>query len=212
MAVVESDSGKCLQSACAIFQCQVVVVAPLVILPRSAGGHQAESVALGLQRLDANHGIHLCIVFGTGRGDDFYILDINRFQPFQFACIAYLFIINIDFRLTLGQHLELPVASLHHRQHREQVFGRADITQNGVLHIHRYAPLCHFILRNLAFHLYSFHHIGLRLQGYRADIAHTNRTTDGFIAYIRHIDRDAWLLARNDKVAVLVAYPTVDEC
>ena len=48
MPVVECYGGKRLQSACAVFQSEVVVVVPFVVLPRLAGSHQTESVALWL--------------------------------------------------------------------------------------------------------------------------------------------------------------------
>ena len=118
VTVVECYVSRNLQSACAIFQGQVVVAAPLVVFPRIAGHHQTQSVALCLHCLDTDDGIHFGIVLGTRSRDDIYALDIHRLQLLQFALIAYFFIIDIYLRFAFGQHFKLTVFALHHRHHR----------------------------------------------------------------------------------------------
>ena len=163
VAPVERYVGKRLQAACTIFQRQVVVVIPSVVSPGLACDHHTQSVALRLQRLDEDDGIHFGIVFGTWGGDDVDTLDVGRLQLFQIAHIAYLFIIDIDLRLALGQHFKLTVFALNERNHRQQVVGITDIVEQRVLHIDRHTARRHLILRNLTPHLNAFHHIGLRL-------------------------------------------------
>ena len=119
MAVVECHVGICLHSACTVFQGQVVVVVPFVVLPRLSGRHQTESVALCFQGLDADDGIHLGIILGSWGGDDIHAFDICRLQLLQLYGVAYLFVINIDFRLPFCQYLVLTVAGFHKRQHRQ---------------------------------------------------------------------------------------------
>ena len=211
VSIIECHCGKSLQSASAVFQGQVVVVVPLVVLPRLSGCHQTESVALGLQRLDANDGIHLGIVLGTRSRNHVDALDIYRLQLFQFALIAYLFIIDIDLRLALGQHLKLAILTLNHGYHRQQVVSRTHIMQNGVLHIHRHPPLSRLILRYLALDLHTFHHIGLWQEGDSADMTHADVPGHRFIADIRHFQRQLLGLAGNHEIAVLIAHTTVDK-
>ena len=102
VGIVECHNGKCLQSTYAVFQCQVIVGIPFVVLPRLTGSHQTETITLGLQRLDTDHGIYLGTVLGTWSGDDIDALDIYRLELFQFVKVAYLFIIYIDLRFALG--------------------------------------------------------------------------------------------------------------
>ena len=211
VAVVEGYGSKSLQSACTIFQGQVVVVVPLVVLPRLSGRHQTQAVALRLQRLDADHSIHLGIISGTRGSNHIHTLNVYRLQLLQFAGIAYLFVIDVYLRLALGQHLELAVLALHHRYHREQVIGSAYIVQDRVLHIHRHTALSHFILRNLAFHLHTFHHIGLGLESDGADVAHADVSSHRLIADIRHFDRQLLRLAGDNEVSVLIAHTTIDK-
>ena len=187
MAVVESHVGKGLQSACAIFQSQIAIVVPLVVLPRITGRHQTESVALWLQRLDADDGIHFGIVFRSRSRDHIDALDVDRLQLFQFALIAYLLIIDINLWFAFGQYLELSVTALNHGNHRQQVVGIANVVEQRVLHIDGHTTRSRLILRNLTLDLNAFHHIGLRLEGDGTDVAHTDVSGNGLIADIRHL-------------------------
>ena len=163
VTILECDGSKSLQSSRTVFHRQVVVGAPLVVLPRLTRCHQAPSVALWLQRLDAYHCIHLGIISGTRRRNHIHALDIHRLQLFQLVGVAHLFIIDVYLRLTLCQYLKLSVLALHHGYHREQVVGTANIVQDRVLYLHRHATRCTFVLRNLALHFHPLHHIRLGL-------------------------------------------------
>ena len=112
MPVVKRYISRDLQSACTVFQSQVVVVAPFVILPRLTGSHQAEPIALRLQCPDTDDGIHLSVILGSRSNNNIYTLDVNRLELFQFDGIMYFFIIDIDFGLSFGQHIELAIATL----------------------------------------------------------------------------------------------------
>ncbi len=102
VTIIDCYVGKSLQTACSIFQRQIVVGAPLVVFPSLTGDHQTKSIALRLQSLDDDHSIHLSIVFRTRGSNNIDTLDICRFQFFQFTHIAHLLIIDIDLGLTLG--------------------------------------------------------------------------------------------------------------
>ena len=208
---VEGYVGKGLQSARAILQRQVVVVVPMVVAPCLTGSHQAQSVALGLQRPNADDGVHLGIVSGTRRCNHIYALDVCRLQLFQVGHVAYLLIVDIDFGLALGQHLKLTIFGLNQRNHRQQVVGIADVVKQRVLHIYRHAAIDHLVLRNFTLHLDTFYHIGLGLQGNGADVAHADIPGNGLIADIRHIQGDALGFTGNHEVAIPVAHDTVDK-
>ena len=130
---------------------------------------------------------------------------------FQIAHIAYLYIIDIDFRLTLGQYFELAVFALNERNHRQQVVGIADIVEQRVLNVDRHTAIGHLVLRYLALHLNAFHHIGLGLEGDGANVAHADVSLHRLVAYIRHLQYDAFLLAGDDEVAILVSHTAVDK-
>ena len=210
--VFECYGSKSLQSASTVFQVQVIVIVPLVVLPRLSGRHQTESVALGLQRLDADHCIHLGVISGTRGRNHIYALNFDRLQLFQFAGVAHLFVIDVYLRLALRQYLELPVFALHHRYHREQVVGCAYIMEDRVLHIYRHTSLSQLVLRYLAFHLYAFHHIGLWLEGNTADVTHTNVSYYRLIAYVRYLQGYLLGLAGDYEIAILIAHTAIYIC
>ena len=81
-----------------------------------------------------------------------------------------------------------------------------------VLHIDSYATHCWFVLRYLAFNLNTFHHIGLRLEGNGADVAHADVSGNGLIADIRHFQRDALSLTGYYEIAIFIAHASVDIC
>ena len=212
MPVVEPYVCKHLQTACTILQGQVVIVVPFVVPPRLAGGHKTESLALSLQRLDAYDGIHLSVILGTGCGDYLYVLDVCRFQLFQFAGIAHFLIVNIDFWLPFCQHAEFPITTLlHHWHHRQQIAGSADIVQDGVLDIHRHTTLCHLVLRYLALHHHAAYGVGLGHESNGAYVPDMNLTGNGLISDIRHLRNNILQATWYHEVAVLIAHTAVDE-
>ena len=212
VAIVEGHGGEGLQAAGAVFEGQVVVGVPLVVLPRLAGGHQAEAVALRLQRLDANDGVHLGIVFRPRRGDDVHVLDVHRLELPELVGVAHLLVVDVDFGLALGHYGELAVLALHQGEHGKQVVGGAHVAEDAVLHINGHAAGGHLVLRYFALHGNSLHGIGLGVQGDGADVPCADQPRHGLIAYEADFHDDALLLAWYDEVAVLVAHAAVDVC
>ena len=211
VTVVEGDIGKHLEPSSAVSQGEVVVVVPFVVLRGLTHGLQAQPVALWLQRLDADHGVHLGIVSRSGCGDDVHALHVSRLQLPELAGVAYLLVVDVDLRLALGHHGVLPIGALHQRQHREQVGGRAYVVEDGVLHVDSHAAMRHLVLRNLAFHRDAVQGIGLRLQRDGADVACTHLARRGLVADVRHLQHDASFVARYHKIAVLIAHTAIDE-
>ena len=113
-------------------------------------------------------------------------LDIYRFQLLQLIRVAHLLVVDVNFRLALGQHLELTVLALYHRYHRQQVVGSTDIMKQRMLHVDRHTAQCRLVLRNFAFDLNALYHIGLGVKGDSADVAYADVSGNGLIAYIRH--------------------------
>ena len=77
VAPVEGHIGKCLETCYVILQGQIVVVVPLVVSPRLAGGHQAQPFSLRLQGFDADDSIHLGIVACTRSSNDVHTLHVR---------------------------------------------------------------------------------------------------------------------------------------
>ena len=131
---------------------------------------------------------------------------------FQFVGVAYLFIINIDLRLALGQDVEFAIVILlNHWYHRKQIVGCTDIVQDRVLHIDRQSALSRFVLWNLALHFYAFHHIGLGQESNRANVAHADVPLYGLITNKRNLHHHLLSgLAGNHEVAIPVAHSPID--
>ena len=164
MTIVECCIAKHLKPACAVFQSQVVVVVPLVVARCLAVSLDTEAVALRSECPDADHGIHLGIVLCTRCGDDIDVLDVIRLELLQFLGVAHLLVVDVNLWLALRQDGEFAIASLYHRQHRQQIVGRPHVMQERVLHLYRHSARSHPVLRHRTFHGHIADGVRLGLQ------------------------------------------------
>ena len=211
MVIVESTCAEDFQPARTVFNSEILVVSPPVVVFCLGVCLYAQSVVMSFDSLDTDNRPDFSIVFRTRRGNDVHAFDFRRFELLQFLRVAYFFIIDINLRLALGKDGEPAVAPLHTRQHREQVVGCANVFQDRVLYLNSHAASCHLELRNLALHHDILQHDGVTTEAYVAHFADGARLIVRLVADERHADKHVAWAARDYEVAIGICHATIDE-
>ena len=211
MVIVERACAEDFQPARTVFNSEILVVSPPVVVFCLGVCLYAQSVVLSFDSLDTDNRPDFSIVFRTRRGNDVHAFDVRRFELLQFLCVAYLLIIDIDLRLALGKDGELTVAPLHAGQHREQVVGCANVLQDRVLYLNGHAARGGLILRYLALHHDVLQHDSVTTETDVSHLANGAGLVVRLVAHKRYADKHVAWTAGDHEVAVGIRHATIDE-
>ena len=165
VAIVESvvERAKHIETIVAVVPVQLLHEVGVLRLEVTGAHIEAEALALQYFGPNLHHGLHACVVFGIGIGNEFYAFDFLRFQLVEFRGIAHQPPIDVDERCALAEHLKGTVF-LHDARHVGQhVLACAELAQYGILYVGLYALSGHLILWNMALHCYAFQSIVIHL-------------------------------------------------